>query len=50
MVTQMWLCLMMKTMLNQALRDITSGLDIIAKVKTKMTRDSNGFINLTKAS
>ena len=29
---------------RQALRDITSGLDTIAKVKTKMTRDSNGVL------
>ena len=29
---------------RQALRDITSGLDTVAKVKTKMTRDSNGVL------
>ena len=29
---------------RQALRDITSGLDTIAKVKTKMTRDSDGVL------
>jgi len=29
---------------RQALRDVTSGLDTIAKVKTKMTRDSNGVL------
>ena len=29
---------------RQALWDITSGLDTVAKVKTKMTRDSNGVL------
>ena len=29
---------------RQALRDVTSGLDTVAKVKTKMTRDSNGVL------
>ena len=29
---------------RQALRDVTSGLDTIAKVKTKMTTDSDGVL------
>ena len=32
------------TTYRQALRDVTSGLDTIAKVKTKMTRDSDGVL------
>ena len=36
--------------MTSSTRDITSGLDVIAKVKTKMTRDSNGVLTnlLTK--
>ena len=32
------------TTYRQALRDVTSGLDTIAKVKTKMTTDSDGVL------